>query len=137
MDWVGVEPTTSKVSAPHVTAGLRNLPLPGFVGERSVSSSLLPSLSFFRYWLQSQDKPKWTIREIGPVSSNSAIDKIIITTMLMTLSNTIVYSVVVVVVWLSLLCCCGLGCNDNCSGNNINAATTQLPGTLLQRFEAL
>jgi hypothetical protein len=40
-------------------------------------------------------------------------------------------------VWLSLLFCCGLGCNDSSSGKNINAAITQLPGTLLQRFEAL
>jgi hypothetical protein len=34
-------------------------------------------------------------------------------------------------VWLTLLCCCGLGCNDSSSGNNINAATTLLLGTLL------
>ena len=55
----------------------------------------------------------------------------------MTISVTILDSVVVVVVWLPLLCCCGLGRDDSSSGNNINAAVTQLPGTLLQRFEAL
>jgi hypothetical protein len=76
-------------------------------------------------------------QRFGLVNSNSAIDKIIITSLLMTISATIAYSVVVVVVGLSLLCRCGLGCDDNSSGNNINAATTQLPGTLLQRFEAL
>ncbi|HJU34905.1 MAG TPA: hypothetical protein VJ695_07270 [Nitrososphaera sp.] len=47
------------------------------------------------------------------------------------------YSVAAVVASLSLSCCCGLGCNDICGGNDISAATTQLPGTLLQRFEAL
>ena len=57
--------------------------------------------------------------------------------MLMTISIAILDSVVIVVVWLSLLCCCGLGRNDSSSGNNMNAAITQLPGTLLQRFEAL
>jgi hypothetical protein len=72
---------------------------------------------------------KWTIRKIGLVISNSASGKIITTTELMTITDTIANSVVVVVVWLSLLCCCGLGCNDNCSGININAATTQLLGT--------
>ena len=80
---------------------------------------------------------KWTIRKIGLVISDSAIGKIIMAIELMTISDTIAYSGAVVVVWLSLLCCCGLGCNDNSSGNNINAAITQLPGTLLQRFEAL
>ncbi len=57
--------------------------------------------------------------------------------MLMAISDIISYSVAAVVVELSLLCCCGLGCNDSNSDNNINAAITQLPGTLLQRFEAL
>jgi hypothetical protein len=55
----------------------------------------------------------------------------------MTISAIITYSVVVVAAWLSLLCCCGLGCNDSSIDKNINAAITQLPGTLLQRFEAL
>ena len=55
----------------------------------------------------------------------------------MTISITILDSVVIAVVGLSRLCCCGLGRNDSSCGNNINAATTQLPGTLLQRFEAL
>ncbi|MFL6322069.1 MAG: hypothetical protein ACJ72Q_16555 [Nitrososphaeraceae archaeon] len=34
---------------------------------------------------------------------------------------------------------CDLDCNDSSSSsdNNTNAATIQLPGTLLQRFEAL
>ena len=82
-------------------------------------------------------KTEWTIRENGLVSSNRASDKIIITSMLMTISVTILDSVVIAVVWLSLLCCCGLGRNDSSGGNNINAAITQLPGTLLQRFEAL
>jgi hypothetical protein len=50
----------------------------------------------------------------------------------MTITATILYSVVVVVGWLSLLYCCGLGRNDSISGNNISAATTQLPGILLQ-----
>ncbi len=126
-----------KVSAPHVTADFQNLPPFGFVGERSLSSLSLPSLLFFRDRLQSKGKTKWTIREIGLVSFNSVIDKIIITSMLMAISATTAYSVAVVVVWLSLLCCCGLGCNDSNSDNNTNAATTQLPGTLLQRFEAL
>ena len=80
---------------------------------------------------------KWTIRKIGLVISNSASGKIITTAELMTISAVIIYSVVVVAAWLSLLCCCGLGCNDSSSGKNINAAITQLPGTLLQRFEAL
>jgi hypothetical protein len=81
---------------------------------------------------------KWTIRKSGLVISNSASGKIITTAELMTISAIIAYSGAVVLVWLSLLCCCGLGCNDNCSGGkNINAAITQLPGTLLQRFEAL
>src|SRR5215211_1587276 len=80
---------------------------------------------------------KWTIRKSGLVVSNSASGKIIMTTALMTITATRAYSGVVVVVWLSLLCCCGLGCNDSSSGNNINAATTRLLGTLLQRFEAL
>jgi hypothetical protein len=45
------------------------------------------------------------INEYSPVSSNSAIDKIIIiTTALMTIIFIIPNSAVVVVVWLSLLC---------------------------------
>ena len=136
MDWWDLNPRP-KVSAPHMTADLQNLPPFGFVGESSLSSLSLPSLSFFHDWLQSQGKTKCIIREIGLVSSNSVINKIIITSMLMAISTTIAYSVAVVVVWLSLLCCCGLGCNDSNNDNNINAAITQLPGTLLQRFEAL
>jgi hypothetical protein len=50
----------------------------------------------------------------------------------MTIIAIILYSVVVVVAWLSLSCCCGLGRNDSSGGNNISAATTQLPGILLQ-----
>jgi len=50
----------------------------------------------------------------------------------MPVTASILFSVVVVVAWLSLLCCCGLGRKDSSSGNNISAATTQLPGILLQ-----
>jgi hypothetical protein len=71
------------------------------------------------------------------VSSNSAIGKKIMTTELMTFTDAIASSVVAVIVWLSLLCCCGLGRNYRSSGNNINAAATQLPGTILQGFKAL
>ena len=80
---------------------------------------------------------KWTIRKSGLVISNSASGKIITTAELMTISAIVTYSVVVVAAWLSLLCCCGLGRNNTGSCNSIVAATTQLPGTLLQRFEAL
>ena len=57
------------------------------------------------------------------VRSNSAIGKIIMTTELMAISDSILDSVVAVVVQLSCCVCCGLGRDDSSRVNNINAAT--------------